>query len=504
MRAGERTCPSCHAALSGDQRYCVLCGETVESPLARVRDALATAPPTPAPPARRWSALLGPGPGILATALGVGVLTGVLVDPGAPSAASRSFSVVLPPMAAPPLTEAPRVFASPVPPVAPPPVPAAELPEPADPAPPSAEAPVEDGEEPVGQTPADEAPGLTPPPVQNVWLIVLSDQRYDELYGDASPARFLVDELVPQGTLLPNYYGTAHGALAGSLALITGQGANPELQADCPLYRDLDPGTVDPADGQARGQGCVMPKAVPSLPEQLVANFLTWRAYIAGQGAPGDPATTCRRPASGEADPTVAGPAPDGYVTRRNPFMYLRSVIDSETCAQDDVGLEQLGTDLDSGEIPTLSYIAPSLCDAGAEGACPEGSPATGPAAADAFLRAWVPRIQATQAYQDGGMIVVLADQAPAAGARADSSACCDELEHPNTDNPGGPATPGPGGGRTGALVLSPFASAGAVVDEPADHYSLLRTIEDIFNMPSLGFAAARQPFGEAVFPPAA
>ena len=48
-----------------------------------------------------------------------------------------------------------------------------------------------------------------------------------------------------------------------------------------------------------------------------------------------------------------------------------------------------------------------------------------------------------------------------------------------------------------GAVVLSKFVRAGTVVTTPYNHYSLLRTIEDLFGLDRLGFAA--QP-GEGSF----
>jgi hypothetical protein len=35
----------------------------------------------------------------------------------------------------------------------------------------------------------------------------------------------------------------------------------------------------------------------------------------------------------------------------------------------------------------------------------------------------------------------------------------------------------------------------------PADHYTLLRTIEDLFNFPVLGYALLRKDFDSGVFP---
>jgi hypothetical protein len=343
---------------------------------------------------------------------------------------------------------------------------------------------------------------------------MLTDQSYASLFGPGSAALYLNTTLVPQGTLLTDYYASAHAALADGIALLSGQGPTTAQQANCPTYEPLSPATAYRKTGTVRGHGCVFPAKVETLPGELVAHHHTWRAYIAGQGAPGDVSSSCRHPHLGAADPTAATETPaDGYLTWRNPFVYFRSLSKEPKCAADDAGLGQLGPDLAGGNIPTLSWIAPDLCTAGDPAACPAtGTPppsstispapsVSGAAAADAFLSQWIPQIEATAAYHRNGMIVILSDQAPASGAGADSNACCGKIHYPNAPNPGGASTPGPGGGRVGALVISPFAAKGVTDPTESDHYTLLRTLETIFHLPHLGYSAKRQPFGQTVFP---
>jgi hypothetical protein len=46
------------------------------------------------------------------------------------------------------------------------------------------------------------------------------------------------------------------------------------------------------------------------------------------------------------------------------------------------------------------------------------------------------------------------------------------------------------GGDRTGAVLLSPFLKPGTVSNTPFNHYSLLKTLEDIFDLDTyLGYA---------------
>ena len=64
------------------------------------------------------------------------------------------------------------------------------------------------------------------------------------------------------------------------------------------------------------------------------------------------------------------------------------------------------------------------------------------------------------------------------------------------------PGKSGPGGGSIGAVLLSPLIKPGTVSDVQYNHYSLLRTIEDIFGLPHLGDAAMSQvrSFGADIF----
>ena len=136
-------------------------------------------------------------------------------------------------------------------------------------------------------------------------------------------------------------------------------------------------------------------------------------------------------------------------------------------------------------------------CNDGHDSPCVTGAPG-GLAQADTFLSQWVPKIMAAPAYRDGGLIVITFDEG------SDAAACCGETSgispsHPNVPRPG---KTGPGGGRTGAVLLSPLIRPGTVSTVAYNHYSLLRSIEDIFGLPHLGDAAMPQvrSFGPDVF----
>jgi hypothetical protein len=134
----------------------------------------------------------------------------------------------------------------------------------------------------------------------------------------------------------------------------------------------------------------------------------------------------------------------------------------------------------------------------GHDSPCVDGEPG-GLVSADAFLRQWVPQILSSPAYQRDGLLLILFDEAEFSGSSADSTACCHEVPGPNSPLPG---ITGPGGGRVGAVVLSRFVRAGTVITTPYNHYSLFRTIEDLFGLDHLGFAgqSGLDSFGLDVF----
>ena len=105
----------------------------------------------------------------------------------------------------------------------------------------------------------------------------------------------------------------------------------------------------------------------------------------------------------------------------------------------------------------------------------------------------------ASPAYQKDGLILVTFDEANLGANAEDAAACCNEPGGPNSVLPG---LFGPGGGRIGAVLISPFIKPGTVSEVPYNHYSMLKSIEDLFGLPYLGHAgqAGLVPFGTDVY----
>jgi hypothetical protein len=333
-----------------------------------------------------------------------------------------------------------------------------------------------------------------PAHIKHVFIIVLENENAGTTFGPNSPAPYLAKKLRAKGELLPNYYGIAHTSNPNYLAMVSGQAPNLSTQLDCQTFSDFVPGT--PAGGgQYLGGGCVYPPGVETVANQLEDSGYRWRGYMqdSNNNAPPGGQTPCRHPAIGSPDPWQHAVPGDQYATRHNPFVYFHSIIDFPTCRHNDVDLSRLDHDLKrESRTPNYAFIVPNLCNDGHDAPCVNGNPG-GLASANGFLRRRVPKILHSPAYRDRGLLIVTFDEAEAFGSDADSRACCGERPGPNLIPPNTPGfvTPGPGGGRIGAVLLSPCIAPGSVDRTPFNHYSLLRWVEDDFGLPRLGYARA-------------
>lgn len=506
-RAPADRCAACGAKFSPEQRYCLGCGsrrgplpeaiaKRIDALKRRGRDAEGRAKERSAAPAEpveadeaqrpsddRWDFM--PSPQIAAVAvmalLAAGVVLGSVTNPLARGAGAASVILEVGSKDSSPDEEE---------------EPAAEVSAPVAEAPASAPVPVPEAplaaplETPVGAEPAAPPAQLPPelpeeeqlPEIKHVFLIVLDGHGYEEAFGEESPAPYLANDLVAEGKLLTNYYAVAQGGLANEIALLSGQGPTPQTVLDCPEYAAISPGTPN-AEGQVEGEGCVYPSATATLPGQLADAKLTWKAYV-------------------EPGPLQAW---------RNPFPYFAGLGEGPESPQVGARLDQLATDLgEPKQTPSLSYIVPNACHDGSETPCaPEQ--AAGLGGSEAFLQTVVPEITASTAYQDeGGLIAITFDQAPQGGPEPDDSACCATPEYPNLPAPPpsepaatGPVKPSGGGGQVGMLLISPYVDPGTV-DEAAyyNHFSFLRSVEELFGLEPLGYAAepALSGFDSSVF----
>jgi hypothetical protein len=264
-------------------------------------------------------------------------------------------------------------------------------------------------------TPIAAAPNPTPDPSPaasppHIFLIVMENRSYSQAIASS-----YISSLASQYAVATDYHGVSHPSLPNYLALTSGT-----------TWGIADDGFhALPAGG---------------LGAQLTNAGIEWRAYMEGM-----------------TNGCFHSPYP--YALKHNPFAYYGS-----TCPDQVVPFTQFASDL-SANTPQFSWITPNLCHDGHD---------CSTSVADAWLSQTVPAILNSNAWQDGGMLVITWDE-----GEDSANSVLTLIIRPNPVN---------------------HRSA-----KPYDHYSLLATIEDQLGVPRLGQAAQATPMTDliAMQPPA-
>jgi hypothetical protein len=213
--------------------------------------------------------------------------------------------------------------------------------------------------------------------------------------------------LAAQYAVATNYHAVSHPSLPNYLALTAGSTF----------------GITDDGYHQLGAGG---------IGAELTAHGVSWRAYMEGM-------------TRGCLD------SPGPYALKHDPFAYFGG------CPPNVVPLTALDGDL-GGATPSFVWITPDLCHDGHD--CSSGQ-------ADDFLAGLVPKILASAAWRDGGVLLLTWDE-----------------------------DDGSGGNQVPAIVVAPDLSS-HVTARPHDHYSLLATVEDLLRVPRLGEARQADPLSE-------
>jgi hypothetical protein len=177
-----------------------------------------------------------------------------------------------------------------------------------------------------------------------------------------------------------------------------------------------------------------------SLVDQLEKAGISWKAYIESLPEPCSRAKELGR-----------------YAKRHNPFMYYRSIADDQDRCSRIVSGSTLDTDISSGSLPDFTWISPNLCHDAHD--CPLRT-------GDRYLSRLVPAL--LKVLGPEGVLFLTWDEGTS------EEGCCERAE----------------GGHVVTIVAGDGAKTGARSSAAYDHFSLLRTIEDAWNLPRLRGAA--------------
>lgn len=239
-----------------------------------------------------------------------------------------------------------------------------------------------------------------------------------------------------------------------------------------------------------------------SLADELTARHLRWGAYLQALPA-GDPLA--------DYWPSASSPL---YASKHNPFALFTSVRDNPAQLANIKPYTALAGDLNSPNPPRFALIVPDQCNdmhggvytavpGYPETPCPYSNTSNDAAGvqlkknADAFVRGAVSTIMGSRAWTPHSAIFVIAGEGDYTGNAvnggwASPAGCCDSPVLPAGDPDISASWPGGlyGGGLVPAIVIDPSGPHHFTSTTPYNHYSLLRTIEDAWNLPELGFTS--------------
>jgi len=178
-----------------------------------------------------------------------------------------------------------------------------------------------------------------------------------------------------------------------------------------------------------------------NLAAQLEVKGLSWKAYMESM-----------------PKPCYAGDNSQ-YAQKHNPFIYYDNIRNDPARCKKIVPLSELTTDLQANKLPDFVWITPNLCNDTHD--CPVET-------GDQWLQTWVPKLLASPAWKEKGVLFITYDEG------AGKKGCCKLAA----------------GGQIVTVIISPLVQPGFQSSVPYNHYSLLRTIEEAWNLPLLGNAA--------------
>jgi Phosphoesterase family len=207
----------------------------------------------------------------------------------------------------------------------------------------------------------------------------------------------------------------------------------------------------------------------PSLISQLDHAGISWTAYLQGLPHPGY---------QGICYPARCNGAPDSdplYVSKHDGIQNFTTSLNPYDWSH-QVPIGQLAIDLRAGDVPRFSYVVPDEChdmhgdppyclDSGNIGD-PENQHLV--AVGDAYLGHLVSEITRARFWARGNNAIA--------------------ITYDNGDNSAGCCDANPGGGQIATIVITSHGPRGVKDDTPANHYSLLSSIQHALGLGCLQF----------------
>jgi hypothetical protein len=335
------------------------------------------------------------------------------------------------------------------------------------------------------------------PRFQHIFYIMMENQAYDEIIGNANTPH--INALASEYGLATQYFGVTHPSEPNYVASVGGDvyindttvSLSPDFSGDNAYYC-YPISTASVCSGTTESHSI----HAPYLGSQLEDAHLSWKTYQ--QSMPSAGFTGANYPAG-----YVSGGV-KLYASKHNPFLNFLAYYGPAPTSPDaadggswtpnaaqqaelskEVPLDDASVgfvaDLNSGNVPNFSYIVPDQCHDmhGIGGYTSSDGVNCGNnialfKAGDAYVNTLVSEIQSSNVWKQGNNAIVIT---------------WDENDFTAADCPPADVTVATLGCQVPTIVIANHGPHHVQYDMPANHYSLLLTIEDAFGLGCLNQA---------------
>lgn len=303
---------------------------------------------------------------------------------------------------------------------------------------------------------------ITPPgaSLRHIFYIMMENHGSSQILGNTVDAPYL-NQLANNYGVATHYYGVTHPSLPNYLAAISGDFQG--IWDDCPAGATITCAPQEFTSTLTQNQTASASSRShmfggQTVVDQLEAHHLSWKAYMQSMPSPG-----------------FTGASYGLYAQKHNPFMYFSAIRNNPDRMQRIVPLTQFDQDIQAGTVPNFVWISPDACNDmhGAPGcASYDGLIVLG----DNFVHATVQKIMNSPAWREGSAIVIVWDE-----NYTGLSGCCHSPSGVNGVVLGGADVP--------MIVISSNVRHHIVLNNASNHYTLLATIERMWNLGCLAHA---------------
>jgi phospholipase C len=283
------------------------------------------------------------------------------------------------------------------------------------------------------------APTITPKfltPIRHVIIIAMENAEYSSVIGNGTTTPYQ-NLLASKYSLAAQYYATTHPSLPNYVSLIAGSAFG--ITSDC-----------QPNECSQSGR---------SIVDLLNQGGYSWKEYA--ESMP----TNCSQTISSD----------NLYYPKHNPFVYFSDITGnhgsgqtSSYCKTHVVPFTQFSLDLANNNLPNYAFITPNVCDDAHNCSLSTG---------DNWLSGVVPKIINSSEFNSTVLFITYDEGSTNLGVNSSQ-----------------------GGGHVACIIVSPFVKMGYTSQVQYSHYSLLATIEAIYNLGNLGQNDATAPVMQDIF----